>query len=41
MISAREEILERLRRKASNVEMPGAWQSQRNFPDLAERFTAS
>ncbi len=41
MMSAREEILERLRRKASNVEMPGAWQSQRNFPDLAERFTAS
>ena len=40
-MSAREEILERLRRKASKVEMPGAWQSQRNFPDLAERFTAS
>lgn len=40
-MSAREEILDRLRRKASKVEMPGAWQSQRNFPDLAERFTAS
>ena len=38
---AREEILDSLRRKASKVEMPGAWQSQRNFPDLAERFAAS
>ena len=40
-MSPRDEILERLRRKTSKVEMPGAWQSQRNFPDLAERFTAS
>ena len=40
-MSPRDEILERLRKKASKVEMPGAWQSQRNFPDLAERFTTS
>ncbi len=40
-MSAREEILVRLSEKASKVEMPGAWQSQRNFPDLAKRFTAS
>ncbi len=40
-MSPRDEILERLRRKASKVEMPAPWQSQRNFPDLAERFTAS
>ena len=40
-MSPRDEILERLRRKASKVEMPGPWQSQRNFPDLAERFAAS
>ncbi len=40
-MSARGEILDRLRRKASKVEMPGAWQSQRDFPDLAERFAAS
>ena len=40
-MSPREEILERLRKKASRVEMPGPWQSQRNFPDLAARFTTS
>ena len=40
-MSPRDEILERLKRNASRVEMPGAWQSQRDFPDLAERFTAS
>lgn len=40
-MNPRDEILERLKRNASNVEMPGAWQSQRDFPDLAERFTAS
>jgi L-lactate utilization protein LutC len=40
-MSPRDEILERLRRKASKVEMPAPWQSQRDFPDLAERFTAS
>ena len=40
-MSPRDEILERLRGKASKVEMPGPWQSQRNFPDLAERFAAS
>ena len=40
-MSQRDEILERLRKRTSKVEMPGAWQSQRNFPDLAERFTAS
>ena len=40
-MSPRDEILERLRGEASKVEMPGPWRSQRNFPDLAERFAAS
>ena len=40
-MSPRDEILERLRGKASKAEMPGPWQSQRNFPNLAERFAAS
>lgn len=40
-MSPRDEILERLKGKASKVKMPGPWRSQRDFLDLAERFTAS
>jgi len=40
-MSAREEILNRLRSRASRVSLPPAWKSERNFPDLAARFTES
>lgn len=40
-ISAREEILERLRRQARAEELPPAWESQRQFEDPASRFAAA
>ena len=40
-MNAREEILDRLRSRASQVSLPGAWKSERNFPDLSARFTES
>ncbi len=40
-MSAREEILNRLRPKAREENPPPAWRSQRAFPDLAARFTES
>lgn len=40
MMSARDEILERLRRRSSDTEqqLPGPWQSLREFSELAARF---
>ena len=40
-MNAREEILNRLRTKAQKGTTPAAWQSQREFTDLAARFTQS
>ena len=40
-MSAREEILNRLRCKARGERPPPAWRSERKFPDLAARFTES
>ncbi len=40
-MSAREEILNRLRSKAREENPPPAWRSERKFSDLAARFTAS
>ncbi len=38
-MSAREDILKRLRSKARQETLPPVWRSQREFPDLADRFT--
>lgn len=38
-MSAREEILNRLRSCGREVSHPAAWRSRRQFDDLAERFT--
>ena len=40
-MTAREEILGRLKRAAREVDHPQVWQSRRNFGDLAKRFTES
>jgi L-lactate dehydrogenase complex protein LldG len=40
-MSSREEILGRLRPLARSTPHPQPWQSQRQFPDLAARFTES
>lgn len=39
--SAREEILGRLRPLVRDAQHPHPWQSRRQFPDLAERFTTA
>lgn len=39
--SAREEILGRLRPLVRDIQHPQPWQSRRQFPDLAERFTTA
>ena len=38
-MSAREEILNRLRDRRRKSTLPPVWKSQREFPDLAARFT--
>ncbi|MFC1717194.1 lactate utilization protein C [Candidatus Poribacteria bacterium] len=38
-MSAREEILSRLRTEVREAELPPAWESKRDFPDLVARFT--
>lgn len=38
-MSARDEILDRLRTKVREATLPPAWKSQRDFPDLVARFT--
>ena len=38
-ISARDEILNRLRSQAREVDPPAPWRSRRQFDDLAEQFT--
>ncbi len=38
-MSARDEIMNRLRSKVRDAELPPAWKSQREFPDLVARFT--
>mgnify|MGYP001606247073 CR=1 FL=1 len=40
-MSAREDILNRLRRTARQETLPPVWRSQREFADLAVRFTES
>jgi len=37
----RSEILNQLRRNSRPATLPEPWQSQRNFPDLADRFTTA
>lgn len=40
-MSARNEILDSLRTKESEADLPPAWESQRDFDDLAARFEES
>ncbi len=40
-MNSRDEILGRLRERESAANLPGAWKSERNFPDLVLRFTES
>lgn len=37
-LSARDEILNRLRSQARDVDLPGPWRSRRQFEDLGEQF---
>jgi L-lactate dehydrogenase complex protein LldG len=41
MSEAREAILGRLRARQTEARQPGVWASQRDFPDLMERFAAA